>query len=1134
MRKIFSLLLSLSYVLSFASQDPKLSSIKNHIATELGLEISHVQLQVTSSYTDSKGVQFLYGNQTIDGLPLYKHHFNAAFKNDELQALKNNFINHKKLEVANSVYQYEAYQAVQTLVDDVPINKDLFKKYSNNEWEYVDENISDEPIRVTKLWVLANSQLNVAYQVSVYEKDHLHWYNTVIDGGNLSIYDVIDWVNHCEGFSSLKQSIAGINAVSKGHQTTSAASYNVFAMPLESPNHGNRTVEVDPHNQDASPFGWHDINGSNGAEFTITRGNNVYASEDRNNDNQPGYSPDGGDSLVFNAAFDRTQSAALFTDAAIINLFYWNNIMHDVWYHYGFDEQSGNFQQNNYNNGGRGGDYVFADAQDGSGTNNANFATPPDGLNPRMQMFLWNVGSGGDFFQVNSPASISGKYTSRIAGFGPRLNGTILTEDLVHVIDGTNSPELGCETLTNASALNGKIALVQRGGCRFVEKVKNAQNAGAIAVIVYDNTGGNPITMGGTDASITIPSIMIRRADGITMKDELENGAVNVSLYDSSLSADNVYDSDFDNGVIAHEYGHGISNRLTGGPANSSCLSNQEQMGEGWSDFFALVMTHQPGDKGSDRRGIGTYVRGQSTNGNGIRPYPYSTDLSISPYRYDNIKTFSVPHGVGSVWCSMLWDLYWAMIDKHGYDSDIYEGKGGNNMAMQLVMDGMKLQPCSPGFVDGRDAILLADQINYNGENETLIWEVFARRGLGADANQGSSNSRADGVESFDVPRYLIDRLILDKRSVVQSENGTELSYTIEVINKTSEAIKDVVIRDTLNSNVGLDESTLSCNAQFNNSILTFTLDSIGSNDTFKCSYTVIPRFESTSTVIYSDDVEEGAGNWRIENNNGSGAGTWTRTTNRKYNGEFSWFVDNEASESDYALVQDFIVEGNQPVLAFRHWYNSEENWDGGVVEASLDGVNWVDLGINFMLNGYNSIIQTNPASAISGRDAFTGNSGEFILSKIDLRSYVGDTVSIRFRFVSDAAASAEGWYIDNIELQDAVSLENYITVDYNSFSDRVGVTTFITGEGFVSAGVEKLVKSDVTVYPNPADDFVILQSSSNNKVYAELRDLNGKVLKEVSFTGSATLETADLVPAVYFITLRTTNASESIKLIIH
>jgi extracellular elastinolytic metalloproteinase len=47
--------------------------------------------------------------------------------------------------------------------------------------------------------------------------------------------------------------------------------------------------------------------------------------------------------------------------------------------------------------------------------------------------------------------------------------------------------------------------------------------------------------------------------------------------------------------------------------------------------------------------------------------------MSINPVTYNNIKTFSVPHGVGSVWCSMLWDMYWDMIAKHGYDSDIYE-----------------------------------------------------------------------------------------------------------------------------------------------------------------------------------------------------------------------------------------------------------------------------------------------------------------------------------------------------------------------------------------------------------------------------------------------------------------------------
>ncbi len=64
---------------------------------------------------------------------------------------------------------------------------------------------------------------------------------------------------------------------------------------------------------------------------------------------------------------------------AITNLFYMNNMMHDIWYQYGFDEASGNFQENNYSNGGLVGDSVFADAQDGGGLNNANFGTPPDG-----------------------------------------------------------------------------------------------------------------------------------------------------------------------------------------------------------------------------------------------------------------------------------------------------------------------------------------------------------------------------------------------------------------------------------------------------------------------------------------------------------------------------------------------------------------------------------------------------------------------------------------------------------------------------------------------------------------------------------------------------------------------------------
>ena len=75
--------------------------------------------------------------------------------------------------------------------------------------------------------------------------------------------------------------------------------------------------------------------------------------------------------------------------SAITNLFYWNNLLHDIHYRYGFDEASGNFQENNYGKGGLGGDPVIADAQDGSDFDNATFATLADGIAPRMQLFLW-------------------------------------------------------------------------------------------------------------------------------------------------------------------------------------------------------------------------------------------------------------------------------------------------------------------------------------------------------------------------------------------------------------------------------------------------------------------------------------------------------------------------------------------------------------------------------------------------------------------------------------------------------------------------------------------------------------------------------------------------------------------------
>ena len=110
------------------------------------------------------------------------------------------------------------------------------------------------------------------------------------------------------------------------------------------------------------------------------------------------------------------------------------------------------------------------------------------------------------------------------AVFGAPISTTPINGDFVYIPDGTAS-YLGCSPYT-AGSLTGKVALIDRGTCNFTVKVKNAQNAGAIGVIIVNN-GPGLVTMGGIDPSITIPAIFVSQADGLILKNLIANGLVN-------------------------------------------------------------------------------------------------------------------------------------------------------------------------------------------------------------------------------------------------------------------------------------------------------------------------------------------------------------------------------------------------------------------------------------------------------------------------------------------------------------------------------------------------------------------------------------------------------------------------------
>jgi len=609
-------------------------------------ELSEIQQhwEITDQHTSSvSGIHHVYFRQKVNGLAVFGTESSVHLDADgNLLRFNNRFVKDVQEKAAAPSPALTADQAIQAAANRLgySLSGSLSLRSADKDrahsYRYSEAGISLSEIPVSLVYATdANDNLRLAWDLSIEAIDQEEWLSVRIDAQNGELFGQHNWMTSCNlehthetgcdgddheelNFNNNLFDIPNFDeyaAQQREHYYNGAMveSYEVIAMPIESPYFGARTIETLPFDSTASPFGWHDTNGAAGAEFTDTRGNNCNAYEDGDN---PGYRPDAGATLAFTGyPFSQIYTGAnQYEDAAITNVFYWTNIIHDVLYHYGFDEASGNFQDNNYGNGGSGNDWVRSEAQDGSGTCNANFATPPDGSLPRMQMYVC-----GD------------------------------------------------------------------------------------------------------------------------------------------------KDGDFDNLVIVHEYGHGISNRLTGGPGASGCLQNQEQMGEGWSDWYGLLLTMEPGDLGTDSRAVGTYLFGQGPGGSGIRPFPYSTNMAVNPQTYDDITTAAVPHGVGSVWSTILWEVTWELIAEHGWDANVYNFTGdvnqdaGNVQAMALVTEGLKLQVCSPGFVDGRDAILAADAAIYGGANQCRLWDAFARRGLGFSADQGSSASRSDGSEAFDTPSATAD-----------------------------------------------------------------------------------------------------------------------------------------------------------------------------------------------------------------------------------------------------------------------------------------------------------------------------------------------------------------------------------------
>jgi len=797
-------------------------------------------MEITDSvYSAVTGTTHIYYGQRHRGLPVYNAQLHVNITGDgRILSVNNGFMPNIALATSAPAPTVSAAEAVASAAHNLSLGLSeaptlLSSSAATAEKRTLFEapELSKGIIDVQLMWLPVNAnKAALVWRFHVETVDDNHIFDYTIDADNGKVWTRFDSVN--------------------------SDSYRVYREPVESANHANpaqpadgRVVVTNPANADASPLGWHN---DGTTQFTIHRGNNVHAYDDRDANNappatQPACTASRDCSFPINFA----NAPSTYTPAAITELFYWNNLIHDVMYQYGFDEPGGNFQVNNFGNGGAGNDAVRAEAQDGGGTNNANFATPADGSPPRMQMFEW--------------------------------------------------------------------------------------------------TQTNP------------------RRDG-----------------------------DLDNGIIVHEYGHGISIRLVGGPSNVSCLNNSQQGGEGWSDWFGLWMTIEPGDAGTDARGIGTYALGQPTSGAGIRTQRYSTNPSVNTFTYQSINGMAIPHGVGSVWAQVLWEVNWALINRHGFDPNLFnaQGNAGNQRALLYVIEGLKNTACSPTFVDARNGIIQAAQAAHSGEDVCTLWEAFAGMGLGTNAVSGGSNS-TNPTNGFNIPAECScspapvadagpDQTICAGDSVTigtPARAGTTYSW----------------------SPGGQTTAQISVSPAATTTFTVTATTSCGST-----SDSVVVTVDQGGGGGFSDDFETGSdgwtatGLWHLAENSTCATPGHSSPTHAFYYGRDATCNYNTGARNTGDLTSPAISGITSSSALSFDFFRRVESFNGQFDRTIVDVIR---------SNGTATTVFTRDARNPSANTPW-GSSGN-----ISLAAFAGDTIRLRFRFdtVDATANNFAGWFIDDV-----------------------------------------------------------------------------------------------------------------------
>ncbi|KAF5341927.1 hypothetical protein D9611_001094 [Ephemerocybe angulata] len=310
---------------------------RTYVSSKLKVDSNTVEFRSGFSTANARHA---YVRQRYNGIPFANAVANVAFKDNKVVTFGSSFVKPTKIADSKPTIDWKSVLP--------KIEEQLEGKYNNHP---------------TSLEYLARPDGTAAltHVVQIQNEDVNSWYEAFIDAHSGELLSITDF--------------------------TADAAYRVLPIQKQDLRDGLELL-IDPYDPLSSPDGWHFTGGAN---TTNTSGNNVIAYKGT----QSSVTSQSAADQVFDYTYNTANAPATGSniDAARTNAFYIINRIHDFAYRYGFTEAGFNFQADNFNKGGKAGDRVLMSVQDSSGTNNANFATPPDGQSGTCRMYIWTTTS---------------------------------------------------------------------------------------------------------------------------------------------------------------------------------------------------------------------------------------------------------------------------------------------------------------------------------------------------------------------------------------------------------------------------------------------------------------------------------------------------------------------------------------------------------------------------------------------------------------------------------------------------------------------------------------------------------------------------------------------------------------------